>query len=72
MSMLRCNCNDRSGHTRSFVHVGSMSGFRADLCTTIGSAMVASRVLPLSQLNAFLAQPHLSEPLMIIEPEISL
>ena len=32
------------------------------------------RVPPLSQgqLNAFLAQKHLSEPLMIIEPEISL
>jgi hypothetical protein len=33
-----------------------------------------SRVPPLSrgQLNAFLAEEHLSEPLMIIEPEISL
>jgi hypothetical protein len=38
------------------------------------AALAASRVPPLSsqgQLNAFLAQKHLSEPLMISEPEIT-
>jgi hypothetical protein len=40
----------------------------------IGIDIAWSRVPPLSQgqLKVFLAQKHLSEPLMIIEPEISL
>jgi hypothetical protein len=40
----------------------------------IGIDIGCSRVPPLSQgqLNVFLAQKDLSEPLMIIEPELSL
>ena len=40
----------------------------------IGIDISCSRVPPLSQgqLNVFLAQKDLSEPLMIVEPEISL
>jgi hypothetical protein len=38
----------------------------------VAALAVARRPLSQGQLNAFLAQKHLSEPLMIIEPEFSL
>ena len=58
--------------TEPWEHAMSATAQRAS--AVIGIDIGWSRVPPLSQgqLNVFLAQKDLSEPLMIIEPEISL
>ena len=52
----------------------AMAATAQSAIAVIGIDISWSRVPPLSQgqLNVFLAQKDLSEPLMIIEPEISL